>query len=117
MTDKTDDTGKGHFRPGDAPKRPYATLDVEATEIGRERGQAGAPGRSRPEAEGGFGALPPPKSDLWARLRAGVAGALAAAWSLSLRLARNPTFPSHAAAGVAGAALTLAVAGLLGLLG
>jgi hypothetical protein len=103
MTDKTNDTGKGPYRPGDAPRRPSATIDVEATEIGRGRGQAGA--------------LPPPTSDLWARLWAGAAGALATAWGLALTLVRNATFLSHAAAGVAGATLTLAVAGLLALLG
>ncbi len=120
MTDKTDDTGKGPYRPDDAPKRPYATIDVEATEIGRERAGAGAPGSPppggrRPEPKGG--ALPPPRSDLPARIWAGIVGALAAVWSFGLSLARNNTFLSHAAAGVAGAALTLAIAGLLGLLG
>jgi hypothetical protein len=126
MTDKTDDTGKGPYRPGDAPKRPSATIDVEATEIGSERGGAGAHGDSRgdsrggsrPEAKGGMGALPPPRPDLLARVWAGIGGALAAAWSLGLRLARNNTFLSHAAAGVAGAVLALAVTGLVwGLLG
>ena len=122
MTNKTDDTGKGAHRSGDAPKRPYATIDVEATEIGRERGQAagarvGSGGGSGPEAKAGIGALPPPRSDLWVRLRVAIAGALATAWSHGLRLARNSTFLSHAAAGVVGAMLTLAVAGLLGLLG
>jgi hypothetical protein len=118
MTDKTDDTGKGPYRPGDAPRRPHATIDVEATEIGGERGNAaGMRGGPRPEAKAGIGALPPPKSDLWARLWAGIAGAMAAAWSVGPVLSRNTSFLSHAAAGVAGALLTLAVAGLLGLLG
>jgi hypothetical protein len=117
MTDKTDDTGKGPFGPGDAPKRPYATIDVEATEIGRDRGTSGAHGGPRPEANAAMGALPPPRSDLLARVWAGAAAALATAWSFALRLARNSSFLSHAAAGVAGAAVTMAAAGLLGLLG
>jgi hypothetical protein len=102
MTDKTNETGKGPYRPGDPPRRPHATIDVEATAAGRERGAADAPGASR--------------SDLATRLGAGAAAALAAVWSLGLRLARNSSFVSHAAAGVAGAALILAVGGALGLM-
>ncbi len=55
--------------------------------------------------------------DMLARAWAAFTGALTTGWGLGLRLARNSTFLSHAAAGVAGAALTLAFAGLLGLLG
>ena len=117
MTNKTDDTGKGPHRPGDAPKRPYATIDVEATEIGREPGASGAQGGPGTDAKAGMRALPPPSSDLLARVWAAVAAALATAWSFALRLARNSTFLSHATAGVVGAVLTLAVTGLLGLLG
>jgi hypothetical protein len=115
MTDKTDETGKGPYRPGDAPKRPSATIDVEATEIGKERAAAGARGGMRPDAKGG--PLPLPKPDVLARAWAAATRALATGWSFGLSLARNNTFLSHAAAGVAGAVLTLAVAGLLGLLG
>ena len=115
MTDKTDDTGKGPYRPGEAPKRPYATIDAQATVVGGERGQAGAAGNPRSESRGG--ALPPPATDMLARAWAAFTGALTTAWGLGLRLARDSTFLSHAAAGVAGAALTLAVGGLLGLLG
>jgi hypothetical protein len=101
MTDKTDETGKGSYRPGDPPRRPSATIDVEATELGRERDhQPGATGGSLP-----------------ARLWVVTLGALASAWVLGRRLARDSAFPSHVAAGVAGAALTLATAGLVGLFG
>jgi hypothetical protein len=117
MTNKTDDTGKGPHRPGDAPKRPYATIDVEAKEIGREPGASGAQGGPGTDAKAGMRALPPPSSDLLARVWAAGVAALATAWSFALRLARNSTFLSHAAAGVAGAVLTLAATGLLGLLG
>ena len=33
MTDKKDETGKGPAKPGDAPRRPYATIDLQATEV------------------------------------------------------------------------------------
>jgi hypothetical protein len=112
MTDKTDETGKGPYRPGDPPKRPSATIDVEAMEIGRERAAAGG---TRSKAKGG--PLPLPKPDVLARVWAMVTGALATAWSCGLSLARNNTFLSHVAAGVAGGVLTLAVTGLVGLLG
>jgi hypothetical protein len=114
MTDKTDETGKGPYRPGDAPKRPSATIDVAATEIGKERAAAGAPRGMRPESKGG--PLPLPKPDALTRSWAVLTGMLFAAWSFGLSLARNNTFLSHAAAGAAGAVLTLAVTGLLGLL-
>ena len=122
MTNKTDDTGKGPYRPGEAPKRPYATIDVEATEVGREPGASGAQGGPGTDAKAGMRALPPPSSDLLARAWAAVVAALATAWSLrcgepALRLVRNSTFLTHAAAGVVGAVVTLAATGLLGLLG
>jgi hypothetical protein len=116
MTEKTDETGKGPYRPGDAPKRPSATIDAQATVIGGERGQAGAAGH-HPGSESRGGLLPPAVTAMLARAWATLTGVLTTAWSLGLRLARSSTFLSHAAAGVAGAALTLAVGGLLGLLG
>ena len=115
MTDKTDETGKGPYRPGDAPKRPYATIDLQATEIGGRRSQAGTAGNARSETKGGNLSLA--FADMLARAWTAFAGALRTAWGVGLRLARNNAFLSHAAAGVAGAALTLALTGLLGLLG
>jgi hypothetical protein len=117
MTDKTDQSGKGPYRPSDPPKRPYATIDAQATVIGGERGQSGAAPRPDSGSEPRGGALPPAVKDRLAAAWAAFTSALATAWSLGLRLARNSSFLSHAAAGVAGAALTLAVGGLLGLLG
>jgi hypothetical protein len=114
MTDKTDETGKGPYRPGDAPKRPYATIDAQATLIGGERGQTGAAGNARSESRGG--ALPLPATDMLTRTWAQFRVALTTSWGFALRLARNSTFLSHAVAGVAGAALTLAITGLAGLL-
>jgi hypothetical protein len=117
MTEKTDETGKGHSKPGEAPKRPYATIEVQATEIGSARVRADAGAGVKPE-----GARAAPTSvpaRLWAACAAltGWLG-LAAAWALGLtrRLARSGTVLSHAAAGAAGAVLVLAVASLLGLL-
>ncbi len=115
MTDKTDETGKGPYRPGDAPKRPYATIDLQATEIGGQRSQTGTAGNARSETKGGN--LPLSVADMLARAWTAFAGALRTAWGVGRRLARNNAFLSHAAAGVAGAALTLALTGLLGLLG
>jgi hypothetical protein len=115
MTDKTDETGKGPYRPGEAPKRPYATIDLQATEIGGQRSQAGTAGDARSETKGGTPRLP--IADALARAWTAFAGALRTAWGVGLRLARNHAFLSHAAAGVAGAALTLALTALLGLIG
>lgn len=89
MTDKTDDTGRGPNRPGDAPRRPHATIDLKATEIG---------GSGR---KSGFRFAD--------RLR------VMRRWGGSA-LGRN-SFLSHMAAGVAGAVLTLMVAALFGLFG
>jgi hypothetical protein len=131
MTDKTDETGKSPSRPGEAPRRPHATIDLKATEIGREKAQSAGPGGAKPDPRAS--ALPPPApkdvppppgakaSAAGARAAAaglgpGWAGALAATAAWALRLARSHTFASHLAAGVAGAALTLAVASLLGLM-
>jgi hypothetical protein len=114
MTDKTDETGKGPSRPGEAPKRPYATIELQATEIGKARGAAAATGGTRQEAGAADSApsLQQRLSTTWATL----ATWLAVARTWALRLARSSSFLSHAAAGVAGAAVTWAAIGLLGLL-
>ena len=114
MTDKKDETGKGAPGPGGGPRRPYATIDLRATAGGRDSGPSAAPGAAEPEA----GAL----SRLWpmpewlAGARTAVAGWLTTARIWALGLARGNGLLSHAAAGVAGAALTLVAAALLGLL-
>jgi hypothetical protein len=126
MSDNTDDLGKP--RPGDGPRRPHVTLDLKATEVDAAGGtQAATPGGSPgdPRTAPGAGALPPPPSPskaggnkqwLGGGWIAALAGGLAAGGGWAFRLVRNSAFLSHAAAGAAGAALTLAVAGLLGLL-
>ena len=46
MTNKKDETGKGTPQPGECrPKRPYATIDLKATEVGGPR-TSGAAGRA-----------------------------------------------------------------------
>lgn len=89
MTDKTDDSGRGPNRPGDAPRRPHATIDLKATEVGGSRGKSGFRFADR--------------------LR------VMRRWGGSA-LGRN-SFLSHVAAGVAGAVLTLIAAALFGLFG
>ena len=150
MSDKTDDPGQGHHAghsaahgaPGDAPRRPHATLDLKATEIGREGGreapspQEGARERQEEQAHArpaaGDRALPPPASEAlggsrWRQAGGGVAAWIAACIATLARWLTGTTawlfrkvgsnaHLSHAAAGVLGAALTLAVAGVLGLL-
>lgn len=117
MTDKTDEIGKGPHRPGEAPRRPYATIDLKATEIGRaERSQPLPSGTGKPEAASG-GDLPPPAARIgratatWLAFASGMAAA--GAWAL--RTVRSNTFLSHMTAGVAGAVLILAMTSVLGL--
>jgi hypothetical protein len=113
MTDKTDETGKGPHGPGEAPKRPYATIDLQATEIGaKPRSQAAAPDHGKPQPK--TAALPPPVPERLAGAWTALAGAVGVTWTWLLKVVRGDAFPSHAAAGVAGAALTLAVGGMLG---
>src|SRR5688500_8613013 len=114
MTDKTDETGKGPSGPGDPPKRPDATIDLQATEIGRGRSQAGP--EPRPRLEAGAAARPPGALEGLLAIRAALAGGLAAAWRWTVGLVRGNTFLSHLTAGVAGAALVLAAGALAWLL-
>jgi predicted nucleic acid-binding Zn-ribbon protein len=95
MIDKTDDKGKGTQGPGEAPRRPYATIDLKATEIGGDRASAAPP----PGAES--------RSNFAKRLR--VARRMGAA------ALGNNSFLSQVTAGVAGAVLTLVVGALFGL--
>jgi hypothetical protein len=109
MTDnKKDDPGKGPVWPSDS--RPRATIDGQATEVGREdRSKAGKPATEQ-------AALPPPSDDAKADLgRSQFADRLAAARAWSGRASGSNTFLSHVAAGVAGAVLTLIAAALSGI--
>ena len=116
MTDKTDDTGKGPPRPGE--RRPYATIDLQATEVGgKPKGEgaasAAAGGAAKPQPR--QQALPPPGAGKTAGERFRFSERLATARGWSARAAQSNTFLSHVAAGVAGAVLTLAVGALFGL--
>lgn len=105
MTDKKNDTGKGPAKPGDTPRRPYATLDLQATEVGgSDRSEAGDAAKRS--------SLPPGSTTKSSGLRARLA--VARRWSG--RAARSNTFLSHVAAGVVGAVLTFAATALFGLL-
>ena len=113
MTDKKDETGKGPAKPGDVPRRPYATIDLQATEVGKDKGDASAArGSAKPAT--GASALPPGGREDDAR-RSGLATRLAAARTWSRRAAGSNTFLSHVAAGIVGAVLTLVAATLFGL--
>jgi hypothetical protein len=87
MTDNADESGKGPNRPGDAPRRPHATIDLKATEVGGSRSKSGFRFADRLR--------------VMRRLGGSALG--------------SNSFLSHVAAGVAGAILTLVVAGLFGL--
>jgi hypothetical protein len=148
MSDKTDDPGQGHHAghsagtAGDAPRRPHATLELKATEIGREAGSGAASRREgAPEGDEGLAharpaagdrALPPPARAApggWQWSQAGrrvitwiaaciatLARRLTAATAWLFGKVGSNAHLSHAAAGVVGAALTLVAAGVLGLL-
>jgi hypothetical protein len=111
MTDnKKDDPGKGPLWSSD--RRPHATIDVQATEVGREdKGKAA--GSAKPAGEQPV--LPPPGSAKGDSARPSLAQRLAAARAWPGKAAGNNSFLSHVAAGVAGAVLTLIAAALLGL--
>lgn len=114
MTDKKDETGKGPAKTGDAPRRPYATIDLQATEVDKGRSDASAASGSAKPATGAS-ALPPPGGEKDDAHRSGLGARLAAARGWPRRAARSNTFLSHVAAGIAGAVLTLVAATLFGL--
>ena len=115
MTDKKDEIGKAAPAPGEGPRRPYATIDLQASEVGGgDRNQrSAASGGARPDARAG--ALPPPDSKRPAGAQSALAGGLRAARTWSVKAAQSNNFLSHVAAGVAGAVLTLAAGALFGL--
>jgi hypothetical protein len=98
---KKDEPGKGPLWPSD--RRPHATIDAQATEVGGSGKGKPAAGSARPE-----GAPPPPQSARPGPARTSLA-------ELSRRTVQSNTFLSHVAAGVAGAVLTLIMATLFGL--
>lgn len=111
MTDKKDETGKGPGKAGDAPRRPYATIDLQATEVGgKDKGDAASGGKPA------SGSLPPPGASKGGPGGPGLAARLAAARGWSRTAARSNSFLSHIASGVAGGILVLAASALFGLL-
>lgn len=117
MTDKKDDAGKGSAKPGEGPRRPYATIDLQATEVGGTASEAAASasaqagGSTKPKPQG----LPPPGGTKPAGDTYRFSDRFKVAKRWSTRAAQNNTFLSHVAAGVAGAVLTLAIAAVFGL--
>lgn len=113
MTDKKDETGKGPGKAGDAPRRPYATIDLQATEVGgKDKGDAASDGKPVSGSSG----LPPPGASKGGPERPGLAARLAAARGWSRTSARSNSFLSHVASGVAGGMLVLGASTLFGLL-
>jgi hypothetical protein len=108
MADKTDETGKGPQGPGEGPRRPFATIDLQATELGGKARPSPAPGQQDTKSA----ALPPPDAPAGSKL----ADHLSAARRWGRSAIQNNTFLSHVAAGIAGAILTLSVAAVFGLL-
>jgi len=117
MTDKKDETGKAAPRPGDGSRRPYATIDLQATQVGAERGQAGPAGGAAPGArpEARTAALPPPGRKRLHGAQAALGRGLRVAQIWSVKAARSNDFLSHMAAGIAGAVVALAAGALFGL--
>lgn len=101
MTDK-DDTGKRPQPSAETPgiRRPYATLDLKATEVGG----GGKPAEAKPQPAAGG---PGDRSSASARSEAPASQRLNAALSGAGGLWRSNGFLSHVAAGVAGALVVL----------
>jgi hypothetical protein len=125
MANNKEEAGKGTPRPGEMPaaRRPYATIDLRATEVEGRDPPLGA-GASRPAASAATDAKstakpetkspePQPKTGGPSDPDDGKRGKVAAALA-SLR-SRRPSAPllTHLAAGAAGALLVLAAAQLI----
>src|SRR5262245_911670 len=115
MTDKKDETGKGPPGPGGGPRRPYATLDLQATEVGGTDRAGPAAGASGKPDSRSTAALPPPGPQAKGGARASFSDGFATARTWARKAVQSNAFLSHVAAGVAGAVLTLAAAALIGL--
>ena len=106
MTDRKDETGKGPGQPGEGPRRPYATIDLQATEVG---------GASDKPAAGDENRAAESSEDEAARPSLGARLAGARDWARST--GQGSGVATHVGAGVAGGAVTLGAAALFGLLG
>jgi hypothetical protein len=119
MADNKDETGKGTARPGETPagKRPYATIDLKATEVGGQGGPSSS-GEAKPNAPGsavkpespssmsgakGLGGKPPAGAG---RIKEAAGAAVARLSSLAAR-ARSAPFLTHVAAGATGAVIVV----------
>ena len=96
MTDRKDETGKGPGSPGEGPRRPYATIDLQATEVGGESGK--------------------PAGDQDETARRSFADRLAGAREWTRSVGQGGAMATHVGAGVAGGIVTLGAAALFGLL-
>ena len=103
MTNPKDEIGKGSARPGDtsAGKRPYATLDLQATDVDQSaKAQAKTDTASADRGPQGTSA---PGSDFAGRARAAAAGAA----DLAARFRPTGSVVSHLGAGAVGALIVL----------
>lgn len=118
MANNTDDTGKGPSRPGDLPggRRPYATIDVKATEID-SRGPSTGGAASKASASAAAAASADPKTQAKPTLPKAAAGAYRAKVGavLSSLRPRGPSLPmlTNLASGAVGAAIALGAVYLL----
>ena len=110
MANPKDETGKGPPRPGDtaAGRRPYATLDLQATEVGQSA-------KAETKAESAAGGEPPKPASDEAVARPSVADRVRAAAAQAAALAPHfrpgPTL-SHLGAGALGALIVVLAATL-----
>jgi hypothetical protein len=105
MTDRKDEAGNGPGKPGEGPRRPYATIDLQATEVSAESNKPAA-GDESPAAG--------PSEDEAARPSLGARLAGARDWARST--GQGSAVATHVGAGVAGGIVTLGAAALFGLL-
>ena len=120
MTDRKDETGKGQGpgQSGEGSRRPYATIDLKATEVPGEDKTAGAAMGSETMGsqtgpEGSQSSFPPPNPE--ADTEAG-APPSDTETDTPRPVAQRTPFATHLAAGVTGGAVTLGAAALFGLL-
>ena len=101
MTDKKDETGKGPQSPAMLPRRPYATIDLQATEVGGQDNAQQPPAAPSPRQAHRLCRHRAP-----VKARHAVPGWPRASQRHAAGLAGQPvsnSFLSHVAAGVAGA--------------
>jgi hypothetical protein len=116
MADNTDETNKKGARPGEppAPKRPFATLDLKATEVSGEGRPASATDKTPPSLEGrpqasGAGSPDDTSSGGTARAKSGSMFGAGLMRSLA-RSARRAPLLTHLAAGAVGGLIVLVAA-------